>query len=250
MSFRAGAEPVTARAGASHESDEDIEMRKAAVVLFTASLAAYAAAQTFEFTTPTDDRWQYPFNSQPATRPLASTFSSLGTGVPSFQNFNDHDGMVIIAWDTSTLIDPNQGAENYNIASVTVTLVNESNANWKVDLTPDEWFTVDVNNDTFINGDGVPRGAPGDTDGESDDPDPGRTIELYGAGFGPTYTVDTWVETSLYQGGTNLAAAPRDPFPINYDPNGALIHVEDNVQGRWNEHLGITTFTPTPWAVG
>jgi len=216
-----------------------------------ALLAAASAAQQFDFPTPLYDRWHYPFNFSPGTRPTGSVFSSLGTGVPEFQNFNDRDGVVIVAWDTSTLITAGLGPDAYDIQSVTITLTNESSAAWPVDLTPDEWFTFDVNNDTFINGDGIPRGAPGDADGESDDADPGRPIELFGAGFGPVYTSSDWTESSPYVGGTNTAAAPRDPFPFVFQSGtGVMLHVEDSVEGRWNEAAGVGRFTPTPWAVG
>jgi len=212
--------------------------------------SAAAPAQTFDFPTPTDDRWQYPFNFTPGSRVVAGCFSSLGTGNPDFQDFNDRDGVLIIAWDTSGLIPPGQDPGAYNIQSVTITVTNEDGAQWAVDLTPDEWFTYDVNNDGVVNGDGVPRGAPGDTDGESDDPDPGRALELFGVGFGPTFTPATWNEFSFYVGGMDGSPAPRDPFPFVFDPNGAMLHVEDNVDGLWNEALGVTRFTPTPWAVG
>ncbi len=206
-------------------------------------LSGSAIGQTVDFTTPTDDYWQYPFNGLPGTRPLASCFSSLGTGIASFDAFNDRDGIFVIAWDTSTLIDPNQGPGAYAIESVTVTLTNESIASWPIDLTPDEWFTYDVNNDGLINGDGIPRGQAGDTDGESADADPGRAIELFGSGFGPVYTIETWDELDVYVGGRNSAPAERDPFPFVFDPNGAPLHVEDNVQAP-------VGFTPVPWAVG
>jgi len=213
--------------------------------------AGAARAQTFDFATPSDDQWQYPFNFTLGSRPLASCFSSLGTGVPAFANFNNRDGVLVIAWDTSGSIPAGQGPANYDVSAVTITLVNESGAIWLVDLTPDPWFTFDVDNDGFINPDGVPRGEPGDTDGESDDPDPGRPLELFGAGFGPVYTAASWNEFSPYAGGTDQAANPRDPFPFVFqDGSGAVLHVEDSVVGRWNEALGVFNFTPEPWAVG
>lgn len=212
--------------------------------------AAVAPAQTLDFNTPTDDYWQYPFNGLPGIRPAASCFSSLGTGVPEFNDFNDRDGIFVIAWDTSSLIDPNLGTSAYDIESVTITLTSESGATWPIDLTTDEWFANDVDNDTLINGDGIPRGQPGDTDGESDDADPGRPLELFGSAFGPTYASDTWTEFSPYAGGRNGVPAPRDPFPFVWDPNGNVLHVEENAQGGWNDAFGVFSFTPTPWAIG
>jgi hypothetical protein len=216
-------------------------------------LAGSAAGQEHVFPTPTDDRWQYPFNASGGARPTASCFSSLGTGVPSFDNFNDRDGVVIVAWDTTAHIPPGLGPAAYDIESVRVTLKNEPGAVWAIDLTTDEWFTYDVNNDTQVNADGFPRGHAQDTDGESSDVDPGRPIELFGTGFGPTYTAQSWNENSAYVGGGPTISAPRDPFPFVYqNPTLAQMHCEENVQGRFNDQLPIpvTNFTPIPWAIG
>src|SRR5262245_44587334 len=208
-----------------------------------------AAAQTFDFPTPSDDRWQYPFNFSGGARTTASCFSSLGTGTPAFSNFNDRDGVLIVAWNTSGMIAPGQGAASYDIESINVTVTNEPLAEWAIDLTTDEWFTFDFNNDGALNPDGIPRGQPGDTDGESNDADAGRPLELFGAGFGPTYTAATWNENSAYVGGTDAVSLPRDPFPFVYqDGTGAMLHCEDSVQGQHNP--GVGSFTPTPWAVG
>lgn len=230
-------------------------MKRIAAVGCQLAIVSALCAQTFEFTTPLYDQWQYPFNFTLGSRPVATCFSSLGTGNPSFQAFNDRDGQLIIAWDTSAQIPPGQGPENYEIQALIVTLTNASGARWAIDLTPDEWFTYDFNQDGQVNADGIPRGQPGDTDGESDDADPGRPIELFGTGFGPHYTYPGWTEFSAYRGGTFLGntpvPAPRDPFPFVYqEGTGAMLHVEDNVEGAWNGAFGVTQFTPLPWAVG
>lgn len=216
-------------------------MRRLFSIAAGLALSSAVVGQTFDFNLPTDDRWQYPFNFSGGNRATASTFSSLGSGIPSFNNFNDRDGLVLVAWDTSALIAPGLGAANYSIASVRVVVTNESGATWPIDMTVDEWFTNDVNNSGSINADGVPRGQPGDTDGESSDSDPGRTVELFGMGFGPNYTAATWTEASAYVGGTNTTFAQRDPFPMDFDA-GQPRHIEDHVQ--------VGFFTPTPWAIG
>ncbi len=210
--------------------------------------AATAGAQSFTFATPSDDRWHYPFNFTPGVRATGSCF-----GAAAIWPFNDRDGCVVIAWDTSAQITPGLGPDAYDIQSITITLTNQPNAFWPIDLSTDEWFTYDLNGDEVINADGFPRGHPQDTDGESSDPDDGRPIELFGAGFGPVYTYENWVETSIYVGSTNLTSMPRDPFPFVFqDVTGAMLHVEDSVKGLHNEglELPVAQFTPTPWAIG
>ncbi|MBI5862946.1 MAG: hypothetical protein HZB38_00250 [Planctomycetes bacterium] len=220
-----------------------------ATTMLAALLVPAAAGQTYTFSTPTDDRWQYPFNFSGGTRTTASCFSSLGTGVPSFANFNDRDGVLIAAWNTAAQITPGQGASAYNIQSIRFTLTNEPGALWYIDLTPDEWYTYDYNNDGAVNGDGIPRGAAGDIDGESSDADPGRPLELFGTGFGPVYDSTSWNENSAYYGGRDTGNLPRDPFPFAYASDHVTqLHCEDSVKGLHNPGMG--SFTPTPWAVG
>lgn len=230
-------------------------MKNTIAFLLILAAAGSARAADYDFPIPSDDRWHYPFNFTPGTRPVATCFGASG-----LDGFNDRDGVAIIAWDTTTLISPGLGAANYPISSLTVTMTNQPNAAWQVDLTPDEWFTFDLNGDDAINADGIPRGEPGDTDGESSDADPGRTIELYGAGFGPVFTAADWVETSFYVGSSGASNTPRDPFPFVFRDGGAdILHVEDHVKGLHNTGLtpplcgppdASCPFTPVPWAIG
>lgn len=223
-------------------------MRKSLMTILVLGLAGAAFAQTYTFTTPSGDRWFYPFNFSPGTRLNATTFGAAG-----LFGFNDRDGQLYVVWDTTGQIPAGQGAANYQIQSVQVRIRNLPDAIWSPDLTVDEWFTHDVNGDGEINADGIARGEPGDTDGESDDPDPGRTIELYGLAFGPQSSYATWTEASPYRGSSSTSEAPRDPYPFTYQAGTlAKLHVEDCVAGLWNDTLPnpVFSFTPTPWAIG
>lgn len=214
--------------------------------LLTGAGAAYADQYVFD--TPSDDRWHYPFNFTPGIRPKASCFGATG-----LDGFNDRDGVLIIAWDTSAQIPPGRGPASYHIRSFTVRLTNERGAEYEVDLTRDEWFTFDVNGDGTVNADGIPRGEPGDLDGESDDVDPGRPVELFGAGFGPFTSFPTWNEFTFYEGSSGQQNLPRDPFPFVFqDRTGDMLHCEDNVAGLHNRDLPnpVESFTPRPWAIG
>lgn len=221
-------------------------MRIRMLAAFALIAATVARADEFVFSTPSDDRWFYPFNFNPGRRSIASCFGAAG-----MPGFNDRDGAVIIAWSTSSLIAPGQGSDAYDVTSIRLTMTNVPGAEWAIDLTPDAWYTFDLNQDGFINGDGIPRGEEGDTDGESDDEDPGRPIEVFGVGFGPVRDYATWIETSGYIGSDSTTDRPRDPYPFVYqDGTDERLHCEDNVKGLHNEALGVTQFTPAPWAVG
>ncbi|MCB9867920.1 MAG: hypothetical protein H6816_14945 [Phycisphaerales bacterium] len=221
--------------------------------------AARVQAEQFVFTPPTADRWHYGFNSTPGSRPIGSTFMAPGSvGINS--DFNDRDAFVILAWDTSGVITPGQPLESYNISSIGLTVTCAPGGQWVPDATVDEWYTYDLNGDGMINADGIPRGAPGDSDGESSDPDPGRTIDIYGVGFGPTYTAATWTEGSAYIGSMYSGfpyfgdpVAARDPFPFVFqDGSLDMLHVEDHIRGLQNDMLAnpVYEFTPHPWAIG
>jgi hypothetical protein len=236
-------------------------MPRASLVVAVLLSSAMARAQTVIFDSPEDDRWSYPFNFQSGNEVQASLFgatSPAGIGTP----FNDRDAMIVAAWDTSTLIPEGMGPDQYHIHRITIRFRNIPLAEWLPDTTTDPWYTFDVNMDGLVNADGIPRDEPGDSDGESDDADAGRPIELFGVGYGPVYSESGWTEHSLYEGPT-CAAPPnidcldeaRDPFPITYRTEAGttdVVHVEDSVKGLHNEQLTppIERFSPQAWAVG
>jgi hypothetical protein len=239
-------------------------MKTMAKIIWITAIALLVATNGVEaakvaFTPPSDDRWHYWINTETGIRHVASTFAAPGwAGING--EFNDRDAVVILVWDTSTIVQPGLGPENYNVTSIGLTVTNVATAEWDIDLTVDEWDAFDLDGDGFINADGFPRGHASDTDGESDDVDPGRPIELYGAGFGPTHNAVTWTEFSSYQG-ASFSGAPffgdpvkaRDPFPFVYqDGTLDLLHVEDNIRGLHNDMLAnpVFEFTPQPWAIG
>lgn len=223
-------------------------IRRTVMSLVVAVIAWAAPGESFVFEAPSDDRWHYPFNFTPGARPLASTFGAGG-----LFGFNARDGVLIAAWDTSTQVEPGMDPESYDVRCIKLRVMNLAGAEWPVDLTVDEWYTHDVNGDEELNGDGFPRGHPDDTDGESDDEDPGRPIEVFGCGFGPTHSRDTWHERSRYVGSDSTENLPRDPFPFVFqDETWEMLHVEDSVKGLFNDGLEepVFEFTPVPWAIG
>ncbi|MGB0715486.1 MAG: hypothetical protein ACPGXK_06390 [Phycisphaerae bacterium] len=213
-------------------------LSSAIVVLFHAVSTASAGVE-HRFDTPSDDAWHYPFNFTPGFRPLGGVFSPGGV-----DDFNDRDGILILAWDTTELIAPGQALSAYDIQGLSVTVTNFAASflvpEWTPDLTVDEWYTYYTGNQA--------------------DTDPGRPIELFGVGFGPAYDVDTWTEGDNFVGATQNENRPRDPFPMTFDEvTGQELHLEDNLRGTQNESLvpplcdspdDSCPFTPIPWAIG
>jgi len=187
-------------------------------------IAGGVRAELYRFDVPSDDRWHYPFNFNAGARGSASCFGS--TGDPNFTTFNDRDGILLIAWRSDGSVPAGLPVKSYGLETVRITLTHLGGApgspiSWPIDLTPDEWFTMDY---------------------PIADVDPGQPLELYGMGFGPAYTATNWTEYSPYTGGDDQAQVPRDPYPFVYQAGTSLkLHVEDNVKDG---------FTPTPWAIG
>lgn len=229
----------------------------ALIALIALTAADSAVAGGFLVDAPSDDRWHYPFNFDPGGKQRVQCFTSVGNA-QLFVGFNDRDGVMIIKWDTSAVIPTGFPLSRYDIQSITVTLKHPANATWIPDLTPDPFYTFDMNYDQVINGDGVCCGLPGDVDGESDDPDPGRPLEMFGAGFTSPLSISNWVEGDIYQGATcgfadpdSCINNPRNPFPFVFlEDTTTKLHVEDNVKGTHNESVDVFQFTPVPWAIG
>lgn len=152
---------------------------------------------------PTDDRWHYPFNTSGGAR---TTFPVFFSSVPIFAGtFNPRDGEGVFAWDTSTVVSTGYDPSAYEVAACRVTVWNTAAAQWNL---------------TGTNGTGMPH-----------------WLEIFGTGFGPTYSASNWDETDAFVGGSVATPrAPRDPYPINLLTGG---HAED-----------VTSTQRIAWAYG
>ncbi len=158
-------------------------------------------------TTLLNDRWHYPFNGTPGTRERGSLFLSLQD---TFPMFNQRDGMNIYKFGVE-LPEELEGKE-YEVVGATMTVWNIKDAGWEVGSTNILGYT--------------------------------EQIELFSAGFGPTYNEVEWEGTELFIGGTVAGHAPRDPFPKDLRTEE---HVEDNVI-PYDPDVFLGGYTP--WAVG
>jgi hypothetical protein len=174
-----------------------------------------------EFTQPSADRWNYPFNSTPGTRWTASVFGNEA-GSPLFDN---RDGQMVIAFDTEEQIASGLGVDRYEVLAIRLHLRNAVDGTWLYSTEVEPWQSFLPSDD--------PRAIP--------DPAPGEPIELFGTGFRSGFSPLSWQENSPFGFGDPLAPGIRVAYAMTFDGAGAPRDVSNSVRGE---------FTPQPWAVG
>lgn len=182
------------------------------------SADACAQNQILRFDQPDHDRWFYPHNTTPGTRPQASVFSAL----PMSSGLDDRWGFFLIGFDTFDLLPLNLPPECYRVRSVKLTATVGTHENFRYDPTYDSWRTY----------------ATTSRDAEIADADIGRPVELSGVGFRQGFTARTFTEISPH-GSSNPGM--RNAFPLGYTDVGEARDVSSNVTQQ---------FETNPWAVG
>jgi hypothetical protein len=184
------------------------------LVTLALALAAPAAnAAQITFASPSGDRWMYPFNGAPGTRPNGPTF-----GAPGVPSFDDRDAQVLVQFDTSGLIPSGAGPSSYTISSARLTMQLQTGV---AEYDP----SYDLQT-TYA--------------GLDEDEDAGRPFELYGAGYRSGFTTLTFAETSPFASGSPVAENVRNAYANDF-AGGVTRDVSNNVA------LG---FDPTPFALG
>lgn len=166
---------------------------------------------------PSMDRWNYPYNATPGTRSVASTFQS-----PEEGGIVRH-GHYVFAFDTDSEIPSGHGEAAYEIVSARITLTTSSNFEVAYDPTDDSAFTYLTN--------GHPQYV--------EDNDPGRPLELFGAGFRNGFTSTTWTETTDFA----PTGGERTVYPATWDANG------DEIDASMNVNFA-NPFELAPFAIG
>lgn len=191
-----------------------------AFIILAIPMATLAAPTIVDFSVPSLDRWNYPFNASPGFRPSASTFSAVG-----FPDFDDRDGEFLVGFDTASIVPASQGPANYDITQALMTVTTITANAFRYDPTSDSFETyLDPADPDFI-----------------PDADTGRPIELFGASFRNGFTVDTFLEDSPFQQAPfGFWQGTRNSFPTDFLLREAR-DVSRNVEMR---------FTPTPFSVG
>lgn len=189
-----------------------------------ATLAAAAAANgagSYAFPAPSIDRWMYPFNSTPGTRPVISTFGST----PGAAEFDSRDGQMLVGFDTSAQIAPGQGP-SLRVMQAVLEIEVANNLIFAYDQTQDPW-------QCFVAGSDPAWQA---------DADPGQPIECYGVGFRNGFSLATFQEnTPFTTTGNFMAPGVRTAYAAAFDGSGALIDVSQSPRQR---------FDPKPFAIG
>lgn len=189
----------------------------------SSTVAAEVGLYTGLIPQPSLDRWMYPFNATPGTRPTISTFGST----PGDTAFDSRDGQMLIRFDTAGLVPGALGASRYEIESLRVTVQFANDMVVEYDATPDPW-------QSFL----------GAADPEwIADPDPGQPVELFGVGFRNGFSLMSFLENSPYTVPPNSPLSPsvRNAYAMGFDANGVAIDISNNPR------LG---FDAPSWAVG
>ncbi len=200
--------------------------RRILISLSALAFACVTQAQPFtvNYAQPSLDRWMYPFNASPGTRPTAPVFGTLGddAGVDS------RHGQFLLGFDVEGDIATSLGATNYILRRATLAATISRDRAFRFDPTADAFTTFFPTND--------PAFTP--------DADIGRPVELFGADFRNGFTVETFAEDSPFGGS---ASGRRNAFAAGYSTNGALVDVGNSV-GKTN--AAFPTFEVHPFAIG
>ena len=180
------------------------------MVLMVATSVASAQPFLVNYSQPALDRWMYPYNSDPAGRPTAPVFGTLGDDA----GVDTRHAQFLVGFDTYSQIATNQGPRNYLVRR----------ARFTATVSRDQVFTYDPTSDA------VTTYYETNHPAYQADSDPGRPIELFGAGFRNGFTAESFLEGSPF--GTN-GIATRNAYAVGYQTNGALVDVSNNV-GKTN----------------
>ncbi|MBX3731632.1 MAG: hypothetical protein KF791_03455 [Verrucomicrobiae bacterium] len=197
------------------------------------ALGLVAAADDFLLTParPTLDRWVYPFGDFVGDRPVAPTFASFDP------RFDTRDAQFLLGWDTAGSLPTGAGPANYLIRRLRVSLTVQADASFIYDPTFDPL-------ETYFE----------DSSAARPDEDPGRPVELYGAGFRNGFTAASFLESSPF-GPLNpitsgsISIGTRNAFAAMHGADGRLRDVANNV-GQSNADWTEPPFEVRPWAIG
>lgn len=174
-------------------------------------------------------RWMYPFNGNPASRPTASVFGSLG----STPDFDSRDAQFLLGWTTTNRIPAGQGAENYLIRRARVTLTIASGNQYVYSGALRDYRNYFPTNDSrYLASTNV-----------------GIPVELFGAGYRGGYTAGTFPQDGPWEINPTGYHTNRTVYAAGFDTNGLLVDVSNNVGDNGTNEISAP-FEVAPFAVG
>jgi len=203
-----------------------------ALLAIPAVLVATAAADVIEvdLAEPTLDRWFYPFNASPGSRSDAPIFGAITDQEVGFDpSFDNRDGQMLIGFDTSGVVPAGLGVASYTISAASVLVTIKSDLTFEYDPTADPYTSW------------LPSMDPAYTA----DPDPGRPLEIFGAGFRCGFSASTFPENGPFC--DNCSCFPPNPcravrcvYPVDFTGACVARDVSNNVDEG---------FDPAPFGV-
>lgn len=192
----------------------------------TACLAAPLDAQSYDVTmSTTADRWMYPFNATPGTRPAGSIFGYVP--FPDETSFDNRDGQVIVAFDTSEVVPIGQGPASYDVSNFVLEITLAGPASGPIDPTVDDWRTY----------------LPEEARGALADSDPGRPIELFAAGFRNGYDRLGWAEGDSFSDTDIFGQGTRNVFAAEIAVDGSLFDASSSITDDFTANpVAVATF--------
>jgi len=184
---------------------------------------------------PAIDRWNYPFNFQPAERPVAPTYGSFDS------RFDTRDAELLLGWDTGSLLSTNAGPSRYLLRGVRITLTSVA------PIAPNLPFVYDPTYDSY-------RTYVTNLAESTPDTDPGRPIEMFGVAFRGGFTAETYKQDSAFGPlgsitSDTITIASRNAYAGMFDTNGVLADVGNSV-GQRNVGWTNAPFETRPFAIG
>ncbi|MAD19075.1 MAG: hypothetical protein CMJ52_02495 [Planctomycetaceae bacterium] len=194
--------------------------------LASALLTGSVLGQSFDVSMPTTaDRWMYPFNATPGYRPAGSVFGY--NAYPDETSFDNRDGQVIVAFDTSEIVPTGLGPDSYDVTSCVFGITLAGDASGPIDPTVDDWRTY----------------LPAEAKGSLPDVDPGRPIELFAAGFRNGYDRLSWSEGDSFSDTDLFGQNTRNVFSAEIASDGSLFDVSSNFTQDFTANpIGIASF--------
>lgn len=193
-------------------------------LVFATAITSAGTPPTYSgsWSTPSLDRWMYPFNGTPGTRQTISTFGST----PGDVLFDSRDGQFLMAWNTSDQIPTGWDRSALRVGSARV-IIQVANDLAMYDPTPDPWQCFVASTDPAW----------------QVDSDAGQPVELFAAGYRNGWTAATFVETGPFapSGTSVLLPGVRNVFAAEVDSAANAIDVSSHVRSR---------FDAAPLAVG